>query len=103
MTNERLIPSAKPPAAGTEPAWWFIFAARKLMVFEEGGAVSVPLLVDPASLGLSPIRERYLGTLAGCHCYCAEVAEHDPLPPEWVFTDCGISMGILPNRCLPSP
>jgi NAD+ diphosphatase len=85
MTHERLIPSLHPPAARVEPAWWFIFAAHKMMVLEEGTSMSVPLMVDPAALGLSPIRERYLGILAGCHCYCAEVSESDPVPSKMAF------------------
>ncbi len=80
--DEQLIPSNDPPSARTEPAWWFIFAAHKLMVVEEGASTSIPLIVDPASLSLLPIRERYLGTLAGHRCYCAEIRESDPVPPE---------------------
>jgi NAD+ diphosphatase len=78
--DERLIPSSDPPSAKTEPAWWFIFIAHKLMVVEDGVSISIPLIVDPTSLGLVPIRERYLGTLAGRHCYCIEVPENDPVP-----------------------
>lgn len=78
--DKRIIPSGDPPSVKTEPAWWFIFTAHKLMVVEEGESISLPLLVDPASLGLLPIRERYLGTSAGRHCYCVEVAENDPVP-----------------------
>jgi NAD+ diphosphatase len=76
---DQLIPSNQPPSTKTEPAWWFIFAAHKLMVKEDGASMSIPLIVDPSSLGLSSIRERYLGTLAGRYCYCAEVSEGDPL------------------------
>ncbi|MCE5266126.1 MAG: NAD(+) diphosphatase [Deltaproteobacteria bacterium] len=83
--KERLIPSAQAPSAKTEPAWWFVFAAHKMLVREEGESMSVPLVIDPASLGLAPVRERYLGTLAGRPCYCAEVPETDPVPPEMGF------------------
>ena len=82
---ERLIPSGHPPSAKTGPAWWFIFAAHKIMVLEEGASVSIPLTSDPESLGLTPIRERYLGTLAGRNCYCAEVPENGPFPPKMNF------------------
>lgn len=85
MIHERLIPSLHAPSAKVEPAWWFIFAAHKMMVLEEGASLSIPLMVDPVSLGLSPLRERYLGTLAGRHCYCAEVPETDPVPPNMGF------------------
>ena len=82
---ERLIPSAHPRSAKTEPAWWFIFAANKLMVQEDDELMSIPLIVDSASLGLSSIRERYLGTLAGSNCYCAEVSENGPIPLKMGF------------------
>jgi len=80
--DERLIPSSDPPAVRTEPAWWFIVTAHKLMLMEKDTSISIPLIVDPAALGLLPIRERYLGILAGRHCYCAEVAENNPIPPK---------------------
>lgn len=80
--DERLIPSGNPPTAKTEPAWWFIFTAHQLMIVKEDSSVSIPLIVDPASLGLLPIRERYLGTLQGHHCYCVEVAENAPIPAK---------------------
>jgi NAD+ diphosphatase len=80
--NERLIPSSDPPSAKTEPAWWFIFTAHQVMVAEEDESFSIPVMIDPTSLGLLPIRERYLGTLAGRHCYCAEVTENDPIPSK---------------------
>jgi NAD+ diphosphatase len=82
---ERLIPSSHQPTLKAEPAWWFIFAANNLMVQEDAELMSIPLIVDPASLGLSSIRERYLGTLAGRNCYCAEVSENVPMPPKMGF------------------
>lgn len=82
---ERLIPSVHPPSAKIEPAWWFIFAAHKMMVLEERVSMSIPLIVDPVSLGLSSIREKYLGTLAGRNCYCAEVSEIGPIPSKMFF------------------
>ncbi|MDY0188381.1 MAG: NAD(+) diphosphatase [Syntrophus sp. (in: bacteria)] len=79
------IPSGCPPSAKIDPAWWFIFTAHKFLVLEEGRSVSVPLIVDPASLGLSSIREKHLGTLAGVDCYFAEVSEPAALPPKSGF------------------
>jgi len=83
--NEQLIPSGHPTSVKTEVAWWFIFSAHKLMVLEEGMSVSIPRIVDPKSLGLSSIRDRYLGTLAGHSCYCAEISEINPTPPKLGF------------------
>ena len=83
--HERLNSSVPPPSVKTEPAWWFIFAGQTLMVLEDGASVSIPLIVDPASLGLSPIRERYLGTLAGRHCYGVAVPEDSTIPSKMGF------------------
>ncbi|MCX5826425.1 MAG: NAD(+) diphosphatase [Deltaproteobacteria bacterium] len=83
--HERLISSGNPPSAKVAPALWFIFAAQKLLVLEEGASVSIPRIVAPASLGISPLRERYLGTLAGLDCYCAAVPEDGPIPPKMGF------------------
>ena len=80
--TEKLISLPHPPPSKSNPAWWFIFKAHKLLVVEKQASMSVPLLIDPASVGLCPIRERYLGTLSGRPCYCAEVSENDPMPPQ---------------------
>jgi NAD+ diphosphatase len=79
------MPSVRPPSTKTEPAWWFIFAAHKMMVLEECVSMSIPLIVDPTSLGLSSIRERYLGVLTGSNCYYAEVSENSPIPSKMGF------------------
>jgi NAD+ diphosphatase len=82
---ERLISSGQPPSTKTEPALWFLFREHKLLVREDGESMSIPLILDPASLGLSPAGERYLGTLAGRHCYAAVVPEDVPIPPKMGF------------------
>ncbi|MGO9139257.1 MAG: NAD(+) diphosphatase [Syntrophales bacterium] len=78
--ESRLIPSIEGPSKKLEPAWWFVFMSDKMMVAEAGEKISVPCLTTPAELGLEPIREWYLGTLAGCHCYCAEIPETASVP-----------------------
>jgi NAD+ diphosphatase len=57
----------------------------KMMITEAGEKVSVPCFTDPAELALEPVREWYLGTLAGRHCYCAEISEDAPVPEEMAF------------------
>ena len=83
--EDRLIPSVGAPPTKSEPAWWFVFMADNLMVAEAGEKISVPCLTSPAELALEPIREWYLGTLGGRHCYCAEISEDAPVPEKMTF------------------
>ena len=78
------VSSIEPPREKSEPAWWFVFKADALIVREDGKALSVPFIQEVSALGLKPIREWYLGTLNGHHCYCAEVFENSPLPEGMV-------------------
>jgi NAD+ diphosphatase len=83
--ENRLIPSVEAPPKKLEPAWWFLFMSDKMIVAEADEKISVPCFTNPAELGLEPIREWYLGTLAGRHCYCAEVSETYSVPPKMAF------------------
>ena len=83
--ENRLIPSVEAPPTKSEPAWWFVFMADRLMVAEAGEKISVPCLTNPAELSLEPIREWYLGILDGRHCYCAEIPEDAPVPEKMTF------------------
>jgi NAD+ diphosphatase len=78
--ENKLIPSVEAPPAKSEPAWWFVFISDKIMVAEAGEEISLPCFADPAELALEPIREWYLGTLGGRHCYCAEISETAAIP-----------------------
>jgi NAD+ diphosphatase len=83
--ENRLIPSVEAPPTKSEPAWWFVFMADRMMVAEADEKISVPCFTNPAELGLEPIREWYLGTLAGRHCYCAEISETASVPDKMAF------------------
>jgi NAD+ diphosphatase len=83
--ENRLIPSVGTPPIKSEPAWWFVFMADRLMVAKEGEKISVPCFINPSELALEPIREWYLGTLDGRHCYCAEISENDLVPEKMTF------------------
>jgi NAD+ diphosphatase len=66
-------------------AYWFIFQADKLLVRPREEAADVPRVVDPAGLGIVPLRQVYLGYLEDAqtqktHCYGAEIAADAPLP-----------------------
>lgn len=82
--DNRFVSSIDPPQEKSEPAWWFVFIVHTLIVREEGETISIPFIQDLSTLGLQPIREWYLGTLNGHHCYCAEVSENISLPEGMV-------------------
>ncbi|HET6459992.1 MAG TPA: NAD(+) diphosphatase [Syntrophales bacterium] len=83
--KNRLIPSVEAPPEKLEPAWWFVFVSDKMMVAEVDEKISVPYFTNPAELALEPIREWYLGTFGGCHCYCAEIIENASVPDKMAF------------------
>jgi NAD+ diphosphatase len=85
-----LLPFAMPDAfspcvANTnEPSGiplWFVFQASKLLVFEDNAKLVVPETSDLSRLGLSPVRQHYLGQLLDQPCYCVDVAQ-DATTPE---------------------
>ena len=83
--KNRLIPSVEAPLKKLEPAWWFVFMSDKMMVAEANEKISVPCFTHPAELALEPIREWYLGTIGGRHCYCAELSENASVPDKTAF------------------
>jgi NAD+ diphosphatase len=78
--DTNFVSSIDTPQEKSQPAWWFVFKVHALIVRDDGEALSVPFIQDVSALGLEAIREWYLGTLNGHHCYCAEVAENISLP-----------------------
>ena len=83
--ENRLIPSVNTPQERIEPAWWFVFTSTEMMVMEEEQTYSVPFIKDIADIELQPLREWYLGTLNGTHCYCAEIPGKSSIPDKMVF------------------
>ncbi|MBA4417670.1 MAG: NAD(+) diphosphatase [Syntrophus sp. (in: bacteria)] len=76
----RFIPALISPPETIDGAWWFIFKGHAMLVMEDERGIAVPWVKNPTELGLLPLRERYLGTLDGRHCFCGSVAE-DLSPP----------------------
>ena len=74
-------PGLEPAADRLDPAYLFAFQENRLLVrFEEQG-VEVPLIEELPRLGLDPIHRRFLGTLDGRGCFCAELEAGHRLPP----------------------
>jgi NAD+ diphosphatase len=72
IVDKLFIPAAVAPTEKQhEEAWWFIFCGQKMLVGKEKSTVTIPLSVTLEKLGLSPVCERYLGTLEGTRCFAA--------------------------------
>jgi NAD+ diphosphatase len=82
MPNE-YIPLLTPPAQQSEPALWFVFQRREMLVRTAGKKPELPCCTDLAEHGLTPLRRQYLGTYDGRHCYGVELEETVTLPAGW--------------------
>ena len=72
------IPQTLPPTDRAAAAYWFAFQDQRMIVRTAGNTVGAPLLTDLAALGLTPVRQQYLGYLEDgqaepIHCYSAEI------------------------------
>ena len=74
------ISSVTPPTSGSA-AWWFIFADDRLLVAVTAETATVPYLESDDFLGLTLIRQQFLGYLNERPCFSAEVAA-DTVAPE---------------------
>lgn len=74
------VPGVDPPDTATEPGYWFAFSQNRLLVQAKGIRATVPVVTTLSELGLTPVRQQYLGTLGGRHCYSAEL-QPDTEPP----------------------
>lgn len=77
----------EPPSGRTEKALWFIFRGRDILLKTHKNPGAVPRLLDFGELGLPAVREQYLGTLEGTHCYSVELPADARAPDEMEFVD----------------
>jgi NAD+ diphosphatase len=71
----RFIPAIDPPPDYLGDALWCLFHGDRLLVESTDGEARIPRVDGPVSLGLSPVRTQYLGTLDGIPCFTGEVTE----------------------------
>lgn len=73
------------PEARSPLAWWFAFAADRLIVREDGDSIEPPLVAEIEELELAPESRHYLGSLDGRDCWAVDLGT-DPaqvLPEGW--------------------
>jgi NAD+ diphosphatase len=83
--SRRFASGVVAPKEKLEPAWWFAFQGDKILVQPGPSQTTVPCLVDFAELGLSFLRQNYIGRLDGRHCYAVELPEGIAPPKGMAF------------------
>jgi NAD+ diphosphatase len=81
----RFVPQTHAPGDRHDRAYWFAFQDDRLLVRVAGSDVEVPLVGDIAQLGVTSVRQQYLGYLQDgqerqIHCYSAEIDPTVVLP-----------------------
>jgi NAD+ diphosphatase len=84
-TDHVFLAGIVPPARRSNPAWWFAFMGDRLLVHVDSSSVNVPYLQDFRELGLTVLREQYLGQLDQHPCYSVEVPEGSVAPAGMAF------------------
>jgi NAD+ diphosphatase len=74
------VASYTPPGQLDDAALWFVYLGNQILIARDENGAQVPLTRDLRQLGLRTVREQYLGSLAGTHCFAAEV-ENDTVAP----------------------
>ncbi|MDQ2785145.1 MAG: NAD(+) diphosphatase [Chloroflexota bacterium] len=91
------IARIKPPKARAGAAWWWVFRESALLVRETDTGTTLPYIEETASLGMTPLRTQYLGTLDGDHCFAAEVDKATEPPEGMRFEGLRALYGRLPD------
>lgn len=78
--KESFVSSTECPAEKINPSYWFIFREQKMLVVVKDHWSTPPLARDIRTLGISPIREIYLGRLGKTDCYAAEADKQTGTP-----------------------
>lgn len=89
----------EPPANRTEKAFWFIFRGREILLKLNNNPGVIPKLVNFGELGLSGIREQYLGALEGTHCYSVELPGDTQVPDGMKFVDLRQAYSEMSEKC----
>lgn len=82
---DKFVPGIVPPKNRETPAMWFIFCRGLLLIHDGESLKHIPLVGDLTELGLTPVRQQYLGHFDGCHCYSAELSKGTPAPQGMEF------------------
>jgi NAD+ diphosphatase len=79
------VASYAAPETLDQPALWFVYMGNEILVARGAEGAQIPVVRNLDELGLTALRMQYLGSLAGRHCFAAEVeaATAPPAGMEW--------------------
>ncbi len=84
----RFIPASQALEPRAQPAWWFLFRQRRLLVDRSHNEWRLPQTRGPEWLGFTLDCVNHLGSLDGVPVYCAQVADAKPPPSrDFEFMD----------------
>lgn len=98
-TFSEFVIGVEPPANRAEKALWFIFRDREILLKLNKNLGAIPRLIDLGELGLSGIREQYLGALGGTHCYSVELPKNAQPPEGMEFMDLRQAYTEIGEKC----
>lgn len=78
--------------------WWFMFSQFKMLLEQRDGFSVVPLLGNPAELGLVCSGKRHLGSLNGIDCYCCSLDDTNQVPPGATLIGLRRLFGAIPDE-----
>lgn len=98
-TYQEFIVGTEPPVKRTEKALWFVFRGREILIKIHKNPGAIPKLLDFGELGLSGVREQYLGMLDGTYCYSIELHEEAHPPEGMKFVDLRQAYSEMSEGC----
>ena len=100
--NASFVARVTPPSTQETPAYWFIFRGYRLLVQRDENSARVPRLHDLTELGITAVRQQYLGyleTAPPTHAYSAEIPRESEAPDGWEFVSLRQLFGALDDEC----
>ena len=99
ISGPEFIFGIEPPAERNEEALWFCFRGREILLKTNKNPSIILKALDLEELGLSEVREQYLGTLNGVPCYSVELPEDIQAPEGMQFMDLRQAYSEMNESC----
>jgi NAD+ diphosphatase len=91
-------PLVVPPSGRVEPALWFAFHRGDLLIAQSGEDARLPVCRTLSDLGLSTVRQLYLGMYGDKHCYVSELEHANTIPDGHTMQGLRAVFGLVDER-----